>query len=1086
MILLREDLKKLEAHWAVAAIPADLRQRAHTVANARLVRSALAGQLKLSFVDAPGDDQLLERATLAYELAAIDGPDALNHPTASTNTAGVIAQAGAFRAFELCRSLAIPEGDLERVFHILRLASLAYIGDRWSDLRRWLIENRERTAAPHAANLHWDKRVLYRVYEGWLRLFRKDSWNDLHGIAEIVAGLREEQRIYEEELLRSNAETDGKAMAYRLIALYHWARATELLSKYMLQGQPPGIAEQLDLHFDKAIEATAAARDMAFEVLLRWLHTASRRMVAGSLWTATAGINSRVGKFVRALTTAAHPMIELLPPQRSALMEKGLLDPATRAIVVDLPTSGGKTTLAQFRILQALNQHAEDKGWVAYVAPTRALVAQLLRRLRRDFGPLGIKVEQVCGGIEVDALEDELLERQDSFDILISTPEKLNLLIRNKKLKDRPLALVVLDEAHNIEDPERGLRIELTLATIRQDCPLANYLLLTPFVPEAQALASWLDPVAGKPISLGTTAWQPNERIVGLFHCVEEESDGARKHRKWRLEYETVTTTPRTIHLKGKHAAGTWKPLILDPEKACSLMNQTAAMAKVFSTRGTSIAVGATIPRVWKMARTIAKSIEPPAKPCEEVELVRDFLRTEVGEDFELVSLLEKRVAVHHAGLPEDARTLVEWLAEEDRLRVLCATTTIAQGINFPVSSVFLSQVAHPSKKGPIPMTYREFWNLAGRAGRVHQDSVGVVGIATKGAERAQRLKVFLAGATNELASRLIGLLEDLVDRAPEQQLSAVVHEDQWSDFRSFVAHLLREAKDIQQVQAQAEQLLRSTFGYSVLRGKTDARSQAKAKTLLNLTNGYAQRLAENMGALKLADSTGFDPEGVRKAMGGLHGLEKKLTASDWEPQKLFGDSPNLANLVGLMMTLPRLKQLEEIAGTGQDRRHIAEIAKAWIGGSSVQEIATQYFAGKDSTEQISTACRAIYRSLANYGVWGLAALSRLPGSGINWDKVSEDQQRRLSLLPAFMYHGVNTEEAVLMRMNQVPRSVAQRLGSEMRKAAGDATRVSIDEARRFVKDLKSTDWERAKPEHSALSGSQYREIWGVLSGEGG
>ena len=47
-------------------------------------------------------------------------------------------------------------------------------------------------------------------------------------------------------------------------------------------------------------------------------------------------------------------MFELLPPQRAALLEQGLLDPAKTAIVIDLPTSGGKTLLAQFRILQAL------------------------------------------------------------------------------------------------------------------------------------------------------------------------------------------------------------------------------------------------------------------------------------------------------------------------------------------------------------------------------------------------------------------------------------------------------------------------------------------------------------------------------------------------------------------------------------------------------------------------------------------------------------------------------------------------------------------------------------------------------------
>ena len=46
---------------------------------------------------------------------------------------------------------------------------------------------------------------------------------------------------------------------------------------------------------------------------------------------------------------------------------------------------------------------------------------------------------------------------------------------------------------------------------------------------------------------------------------------------------------------------------------------------------------------------------------------------------------------MHHAGLSDDVRALMEWLAETGSLRMLCATSTIAQGINFPVSSVFSS-----------------------------------------------------------------------------------------------------------------------------------------------------------------------------------------------------------------------------------------------------------------------------------------------------------------------------------------------------------------------------------------------------------
>ena len=52
-------------------------------------------------------------------------------------------------------------------------------------------------------------------------------------------------------------------------------------------------------------------------------------------------------------------------------------------------------------------------------------------------------------------------------------------MIRNSKV-DRPLALVVMDEAHNLEAEGRGLRIELLLATVKRDCPQANFLLLMP------------------------------------------------------------------------------------------------------------------------------------------------------------------------------------------------------------------------------------------------------------------------------------------------------------------------------------------------------------------------------------------------------------------------------------------------------------------------------------------------------------------------------------------------------------------------------------------------------------------------------
>ena len=143
----------------------------------------------------------------------------------------------------------------------------------------------------------------------------------------------------------------------------------------------------------------------------------------------------------------------MLPPQRRVLAERGLLGSSRRAVVVSLPTSSGKTMIAEFRILQALNQFALDRGWIAYLVPTRALVNQISRQLRRDLSDLGINVEQVSPALEIDNVESELLSQknpENEFHILVTTPEKLNLMLRQgwEAKSERPLTLVIVDEVH--------------------------------------------------------------------------------------------------------------------------------------------------------------------------------------------------------------------------------------------------------------------------------------------------------------------------------------------------------------------------------------------------------------------------------------------------------------------------------------------------------------------------------------------------------------------------------------------------------------------------------------------------------------
>jgi hypothetical protein len=364
----------------------------------------------------------------------------------------------------------------------------------------------------------------------------------------------------------------------------------------------------------------------------------------------------------------------------------------------------------------------------------------------------------------------------------------------------------------------------------------------------------------------------------------------------------------------------------------------------------------------------------------------------------------------------------------------------------------------------------------------MNQDTVGVVGLC--GGTDPESVKAFVSKATGELVSRLLSMVEDLDQAATDLNLQKVVAGEQWEDFRCYVAHLFNEKKNLDAVLASTEQLLRNTYGYGELRNAPGGRE--KAEKLLAVTKAYATKISEHPERAALADMTGFSCEGVGVALAAMGGLERKLTAADWTPEGLFGKGKGMADLFGVMLRIPQIKRgLEDLTAPGIDRTQIAGITKAWVGGESIQGIATKFFEGADGgTDAITNTCKAIYKTLVNNGTWGLAALSKF--SGIDFENLSDAERRQINALPAMIYHGVKTEAGVLMRMNSVPRSVAEKLGQVFEKKVGAVNEgQGVQAARGFLKDLDSTGWDSVKPANAALSGSDYQRVWEILSGEG-
>ncbi|MFA6903786.1 MAG: DEAD/DEAH box helicase [Gallionellaceae bacterium] len=1052
-------------HWMLESI-GEMRGKALQEAARVQILSALASSPH------EVDYLLIERVAQTLETVVMD---LLLNPGDEGEQLKLLRQCAA-DAYRLYRVLPAKDAMLVEAELRLRRSALAVLGDLGADAARNLLEKPWPTLELESKD--WRTRTLSTIIDIWLRLIRKQGWDDRDAVLERISMLRQAQGAFESTYLNGTEVNGAKAAALELMALYHLAKAAEILARYVTDGVVEGsyqIHNLLDMHFDRAMAISEHGTAFQLEPLVRLMAATARQLADNAIWTVTRAVNSRVTKFVHSLVDRGRgdkALFDVLPPQRRALAEQGLLGSSRRAVVVSLPTSSGKTLIAQFRILQALNQFDIERGWVAYLAPTRTLVRQVARRLRRDFEPLGVLVEQVSPALEVDGVESELLcekNKDREFRILVTTPEKLDLMLRQdwEAKIGRPLTLVVVDEAHNIQEGARGLKLELLLATINAECRMAQFLLLTPFISNAREVARWLGDANSDDISWAMD-WQPNDRAICVVKPVKGELRKGKSY-DYRLDLETVHTTRATL------AIDELISIDKDPncKKSFSAISNQADIAVVsaheLKKRGSVIVMHSTPNRVWSLAMKLKINASRHSVISEQVKLVQDFLALEMGQDFPLIDLLAHGIGIHHSGLSDDTRALMEWLFENKSLDYLVATTTIAQGVNFPVSGVVMASHQYPSKIGTYDMPSADFWNIAGRTGRVDQSSLGVVALAAKNDAQAEKLKTFIDKQTGELNSALIRLVADAGDFIDD--LGGIVYfKPEWSAFVQYLAHTYRQMGKPQSFADQMEQILRGTFGF----GKLRANNATQATRLLNSIRTYSDYLSEPNQPLKLVDSTGFSLQSIKTAMytAGQEGIGKDA----WDANTLFAsESDTLKKMMGVLLKVPELRDnLEEVTGKdGPNGDKLALILKDWVGGCTLPDIAQRHFSkeGRDETEALTACGQNLFGKLTQTAAWGLGALLSITGGDI-----PEEERQALNNLASRVYYGVSDENAIALRLLGIPRMAAEPLASQLR-ASGH---LPLTEVRSALRGADVAFWTSAL---GAEKGQVYRKVWRVLEG---
>ncbi|WP_136625178.1 DEAD/DEAH box helicase [Dictyobacter kobayashii] len=932
-----------------------------------------------------------------------------------------------------------------------RLSIAGLLGSRTAETRLDL-RKFELTIAD-AGQVGWREYVAEHLFSAFVRLVRKDKgWEDIQQAIQSIKVLRLMQQHYEETYLKSLHGPERQSLAaLELAGLYYLAQLVITVGEYLQSGQPEyeQVMEQINTYYGQASQVLEDGQLTVVAYLADLLWAGCCELTQNAIWTHVSHLGEHVQRYVQLLTSSVRdqPVIELWPSQQEAF-RRHVLDAHQRAILVEMPTSAGKTLLAKFAIVQTKALHPQ--GLIVYVVPTRALVNQVTSDLRIDFRQL-LVVEQAVPVFELDPTEERLLNSH--IDVLVTTPEKLDLLVRREHPIVNNIILVVADEAHNINDEERGARLELLLGTIKRDFATARFLLLSPFLPNPQDLIQWLgSDQALPPISID---WKPNRKLVGTVQCVRD-LDG------WKLEFETCQSA-HAMDIKADMKIG----LGQYPARLTSIYALSKATIHALVKRGSILVLCKGPGTTARRARQIADE-RPLLAPSPVLDAVCHYIEAELGSNCELVYCLRHGVAYHHRGLSHETRWLLEFLIRDSIVNVVCGTTTLAQGINFPITTVIIETLG---KGRSAKLTFQDFWNVAGRAGRTLVDTLGVVAFPAPDKNRREEVTEFLKSDAEAIASQLAELIERAEMISTEFNLQSLREHPQLSPLLQFLAHAMRVSGKAN-LAVEVEQILQDSLVYH----QVQKHDQAAARRLVQICQAYMEQTLQHRNILKLADRTGIATPSVLSLLAQKGQSLELSQAENWLPERLFGE-----DLEPLIERLQVVAQLPEIHFEQIDQRfevrRTAEILRDWVNGKTVEEMATIYGGHvRDKDKQVADFSNYLF-SILNRASWGISALQTVCLSSdetINWNTVG--------YVPSMIFFGVRQKDAVWLRMVGVPRIVANRMASLWQQRMV-AEPISYDLVRSWVAQLSDQDWRQVIPAGTTLTPSDMRIIWQVFSG---
>lgn len=479
-------------------------------------------------------------------------------------------------------------------------------------------------------------------------------------------------------------------------------------------------ASRLSVNADSDSQLASAQCQLAYDIAVRAPRFANGSR--GLVVPLCEGILSRIGNFpARNLLRRTHsdlkrivdPFLELEvavreeensspdAPEGITLTDfqvrllRALRDVAN--VSVSAPTSAGKSFTLELDLLRRLTN---DGAFVAiFLVPTRALIHQvsfdLIDLLKRHRIDCSILSSPSVPSVEVSRESPQRV-------IFVLTQERFATLLAEAPA-DFSINSIIVDEAHEIGKGARGITLERVIRLAMRRFEGARLFFSAPLRSNPQYLLSLFP----RPF-LPSTYFVEHQRPVTQNIIFVEPVKGATSSADLKVLTDVGMVSLGRIELPFKFRG-----------------RYLAHLARQFSAADDVSIVYRNRPsEADKIATELSELLEE--NEDEELTEFSQFLHQEIHKHYRLGAMVRRGVAFHYANIPQIVRSRIEELAKSRKIKFVCCTSTLLQGVNLPAKNIFLEN-PKTGKGESGQIAPGDFWNLVGRAGRMSHEFSGNV-----------------------------------------------------------------------------------------------------------------------------------------------------------------------------------------------------------------------------------------------------------------------------------------------------------------------------------------------------------------------